>query len=302
MPGGPPSPAAGSSANGSGAPTISVVVATRDRRAELRACVASILASRHESFEVVVVDQSEAADPPAEDVRVRYVASESRGKSAALNEGIGLAGAEVLAFTDDDCIVTRDWLARAEELFAQHGEISLAFGNLVAAEHDPTQSFVPIADMRDFEVVHGTRAALLRGGAGANMAARRELFDRIGGFDERIGPGSEFRACEEYDLYYRALAAGESVARDPSLVVIHHGARPYAGGVGDRLIRSYCFGEGAVFGKHLRSRDRGMLRPAGTVLVLDALSVFRPNAHPLRRRLEIVGSKVLGLLAAFVAY
>ena len=187
-------------------------------------------------------------------------------------------------------------------MFAQHPDVSLAFGNLVAAEHDPTQSFVPIADMRDFEVVHGTRAASLRGGAGANMAARRALFDRIGGFDERIGPGSRFLACEEYDLYYRALAAGASVARDPSLVVIHHGARPYAGGIGDELLRSYCYAEGVVFGKHLRRHDRRMLRPAATVLSHDLVELVRPRGGRRRHALALFAAKWVGLLSGFLAY
>src|SRR5262245_34503496 len=115
--------------NGSVPPTISVVVPTRGRSAALRACVASILAGRHESFELVVVDQSESGEAPTDDPRVRYVASETRGKSAALNEGLGIARAALIAFTDDDCTVTRDWLTRAEELFAERDDVSLAFGN-----------------------------------------------------------------------------------------------------------------------------------------------------------------------------
>src|SRR5262245_27420865 len=288
--------------NGTVPPTISVVVPTRGRSAALRSCVASILAGRHESFEVVVVDQSESAQPPTDDPRVRYVSSETRGKSAALNEGLRVARAALIAFTDDDCTVTRDWLARAEELVAERDEVSLAFGNLVAAEHDPTQSFVPIAEMHDFQVVRGTRFASLRGGAGANMVARRALFDRIGSFDERIGPGSEFQACEEYDLYYRALAAGESVARDPTLVVVHHGARPYAGGIGDELLRSYCYAEGAVFGKHLRRHDRRMVRPAATVLSHDFFELFRPRGVRQRHAFALFAAKCVGLLSGFAGY
>ncbi len=118
--------------------------------------------------------------------------------------------------------------------------------------------FVPPATFEHFQLVAKPSAAYVRGGAGADMFARRSLFDAVGGYDEMIGPGSRFGACEEFDLYYRALAAGQVVAFVPDLVTTHWGARPYADGSGRMLKRWYAYGEGTVIGKHLRAGDPHM--------------------------------------------
>src|SRR5690606_7755191 len=120
-----------------------------------------------------------------------------------------------------------------------------------------------------FRVVAGANHADVRGGAGANMVARRSLFQHIGEYDELIGPGSRFAACEEYDIYYRALAAGARVAMDPELVTTHWGVRSYDDGSGQLLKRQYAYGEGAVLAKHLRLRDVHIVGPACRIVIGD---------------------------------
>ncbi len=278
-------------------PRISVIIATRARPESLGRCVDSILQSDHDSFEVVVVDQSDEAATLPDDPRLEYHLSPTRGKSAALNVGIASATGEICAFTDDDCTVSADWLRRTEELFKTHPEVSFAFGDLHAIPHDPSASFVPIASMGRFEVLRGTRAVSKRGGAGADMAARRSVFATIGGFDEQIGPGSRFGACEEFDIYYRVLAGGYAVARDPELEVTHWGKREYGDGSAQALELGYQFGEGVVLGKHLRMGDRHMIRPAASIIV-RALDRF-VRAALARRTAErrSAGSLLRGVLA-----
>jgi hypothetical protein len=274
-----------------------VVIATRSRPEALRECVASVLESRHDSFEVIVVEQSEAPTPLPDDSRINHIMSATRGKSAALNVGIAAAKAKILAFTDDDCTVGPEWLERAGSLLGRHPEVGLAFGNLNASPHDPTVSYVPIAQMGHFEVLEGCRAVRIRGGAGADLVARRSLFTTIGGFDEEIGPGSRFPACEEFDLYYRALAAGCSVARAPELEVTHWGARPYADGSGQALQRAYEYGEGVVLGKHLRLRDPRIVRPVVEILVWGLPGFSRALVGGDRHQRDLYLCRVRGLLA-----
>lgn len=281
-------------------PTITVVIATRDRPDALRLCVGSILNNRHDSFEVVVVDQSKRPCDLGRDRRLRHVVTGSRGKSAALNEGLDLARGSLVAFTDDDCTVPVDWLERAEQVLVRHPEVALAFGNLRAIAHDRSAIFVPETSLGTFQVITGCRSVYIRGGAGANMIARRSLFEQIGGYDELIGPGARFRACEEFDIYYRALAAGSAVARVPTLEVAHWGARPYGDGSGRQLLRDYSFGEGAVVAKHLRLRDLRMIRP-GFRIMMDGLNrLVRSLGHLSLTGVGTFGYKWLGLLEGLV--
>jgi glycosyltransferase involved in cell wall biosynthesis len=226
-----------------------------DRPEMLRRCLESILANDHPGFEVICIDQSAQTFDAIQDPRLAVICSSASGKSAALNEGMSHASGRYFAFTDDDCTVPQDWLTEGETLLEAKPDVDLVFGALAAIDHDLSESYVPAFTPSRQEVVFSRWQARLRGGAGANMFARRELFSRIGGFDEAIGPGARFRSCEEFDLYYRALRSNVKVLRDPDNGVLHWGMRVYADGSAQRLLRGYFYGEGAVLAKHVRLGD-----------------------------------------------
>lgn len=239
---------------------VSVLVATRNRAVDLRKCVVSLLASSYQPFEVIVVDQSPTVTTLPVDPRLTVISTTSVGKTSALNIGLKRARGAVLAFTDDDCTVPPEWIGRGVERLHAHPDVGLIFGALTPAPHDPAVSLIPSFMPPAFEVHKGLAEAQVRAGAGANMFARRALFDAVAGFDERLGPGAEFRSCEEFDLYYRTLASGFAVVRDPDNPVVHWGVRSTTDGSGERLIRDYWFGEGAVLGKHARARHQQALK------------------------------------------
>jgi glycosyltransferase involved in cell wall biosynthesis len=280
---------------------ISVIIATRDRPDQLARCLASVLACDHDSFEVVVVDQSVPPAPVPDDDRVVHIVTPTTGKSAGLNIGLAAASSDLLAFTDDDCTVPADWLERVEDVFARHPDVAMAFGELRPIPHDPSEVFVTPVELQEFRVVRNTRAAHVRGGAGANMAARRHVFDAIGPYDERIGPGSEFHACEEYDVYYRTLAAGRAVAFTPEVTTTHWGVRSYADGTGQLLKRRYAYGEGAVIGKHLRMGDPRMALVGARITAEDLRFVL---SNLRQRRLTGLGQLIYkwqGLIRALLS-
>lgn len=233
---------------------VTVLIATRNRPDDLRTCISSVLASSYAPLEVVVVDQSEAVSEMPADPRLTVIRSSTVGKATALNIGLERARGSLLAFTDDDCTVPTDWIRLGVERLGAYPDVGLIFGALAAAPHDPNVSLIPSFTPPAVEVHRGLDAAQVRAGAGANMFARRALFDRVAGFDQRLGPGAEFRSCEEFDLYYRTLASGFAVLRDPDNPVVHWGVRSTTDGSGERLIRDYWLGEGAVLGKHARAR------------------------------------------------
>src|SRR5262249_20363012 len=159
-----------------GAVEVSVLIPTRERPGLLHSCLSSILANDHDSFEFVVVDQSAELSPIPEDERVRLFHTRTRGKSAALNEAISRASGRFFASTDADCTVSADWLRRGQALLEANDRASLVYGALLAIPHNPAQCFIPTFQPARLESVSGTARARLRGGAGANMFARRELF------------------------------------------------------------------------------------------------------------------------------
>jgi len=228
-----------------------------------------VLACEYENFEVIVVDQSivSTGPPVPGDKRLRYITSGTRGKCQALNYAIGESAAEILLFTDDDCAVPGGWIARHLEVLTGDPEIQLVFGALRAAPHDPSRTLIPEFDPPEFARQNGGWAFLGKGGAGANLAVRRSVFDKVGLFDTRFGPGSPIPGCEEYDFYCRSLWAGFTAAFDPQNAVSHFGERSYSDNSALLLMRGYAFSEGAVLGKHLRS---GNLRAGVGIVVICA--------------------------------
>jgi GT2 family glycosyltransferase len=62
-------------------------------------------------------------------------------------------------------------------------------------------------------------------GNGSMFAITKELFQKIGGFDEALKPTNGASACEDVDLFYRALLNGSLVAYSPKLVGYHYHGR-----------------------------------------------------------------------------
>ncbi len=239
---------------------VTVLVATRNRPNELKRCLESIFASSHRRFRVIVVDQSDndetrIACAAACDRRLDYVKDNGAGLSRARNLGIAAISGGIVAMTDDDCVVARDWLERLVQSFEENPDCMLAFGNFVAAPHDWRKDFIPSVMFERESVLNGRRYRFLSRGCGGNMAARRELFARVGGFDERLGAGAHFHSSEDRDMHYRTCAAGLTTMEMPGAEVEHWGARSLLTGEAQRLQRNSAFGTGARLAKAFRCGD-----------------------------------------------
>ncbi len=232
-------------------PEISIVLTTRNRGAQVLAALASILECRGPEIELLVVDQSDdqsylAALP--QDPRLRPLRSGTRGLSRGRNEGVAAARYELVAFTDDDCLVPPDWPAAAARGLGQDGRVAMLFGNVLPEVHhgQVVPGHVRSGRRRADFLWQKNRVE----GMGACMALRRSVWQELGGFDPLLGAGAEFRAGEDLDLAIRSLSAGYSIVEDSDFWVRHQGGR--SGPSLDELIGNYWTGTGAVFAKHLR--------------------------------------------------
>ncbi len=240
-------------------PKVSVLIPTRNRPTALGNLISSLTDQTVERYEVLVLDQSEDPDPVRRlissigDDRICHVPLSSIGKSRALNVGIDLAQAPLLAFTDDDCVAGPHWL---ENALACCCDDALVFGRVAAYEHDETLEHVPTLDIDELSEVSGRRWRSVGViGIGANMVAHADLIRRLGGFDVDLGPGGTLMAGEDFEITLRALARGARIRRDPRLVVIHSGGRTLKDRVASTHISQAFVGIGASLGKHARSGD-----------------------------------------------
>ena len=221
-------------------PSVSVIVATRNRPDRLRACLESLLALATAPDEIVVVDNC-PGDERTRDVcsryAVRYVREDAPGAARARNRGILEAKGDLLAFTDDDCVVDTHWLDRLHNTFAD--PLVMAVTGYIGPLELETRAQYLFELHGGFErhfqrvVFDGLTSSPVvaagKAGASANVIFRRRAFEEVGLFAEDLGPGTPARSAEDSDVFYRVLAAGYRIVFDPARVVSHRHRRDYPG-------------------------------------------------------------------------
>jgi GT2 family glycosyltransferase len=223
-------------------PHVTVVVATRDRPEVLRRCVDSILASDYPNFDVVVVDNAPAsiatsrvvADCYGTGQRVRYLREETPGLACAHNRAMPEVTAPIVAFTDDDVVVDRDWLKHLVAGFGLAPDVGCVTGmifplELETAAQDLVERSIGFnkgldrqlfrLGAPDCDVLFPYAAG--RFGSGANMAFRTEVLRSIGGFDPALGTGSLARGGDDLAAFFDVVAAGHALVYEPAAVIFH---------------------------------------------------------------------------------
>ena len=229
--------------------SVAVVVPTHERAGRLSRLVAALETQEmSQPFTVVIVDdgsRDETWDVLQELASSALVTllplriEDGRGPAAARNLGWRATDADVVAFTDDDCVPTARWL---RALTGAARDAGMAQGVTLP---DPAQALMQGPFSRTLEV---------RSESGyyqtCNMAYRRDLLERLGGFDERF----RHPTGEDTDLAWRAIEDGAGVEFVADAVV-HHDVRPSSFLAHVRDTRRW---EGVVLATrlHPRLRDR----------------------------------------------
>ncbi len=223
----PPPAGTGAYAGDAGARLdASVIVCTYNRAdslAQTLTCLARQRVRADLRWEVLVVDNNSkdhtravVVARQAEWPALRYCFEPQQGLSHARNHGIAAARGEVLLFTDDDVCPEPDWVQRIVDGMAAHG--CVACGGYIAPiwEAPPPRwlterfhGFLAIRTDREdtFQIPPDGQAPF-----GANMAFRREVFQRYGQFDVSRGrKGNVLAAGEDGEMFDRILRSGAKV-------------------------------------------------------------------------------------------
>ena len=281
-----------------GGSRVTVVVCSLNGEATLGRTLEALAAQTvADVMDVLVVDDGSTDDTAL--VASRHGArvvqhGDNRGLAAARNTGWRAAGTPLVAFTDDDCRPSPDWVELMLDGIDRHPTAS-AVGGAVRGSGDETfmlrylQRSNPLAPLeatllQDDGLVHRLALYLRRSASpsvptgerpvssivGASMLFRVDALDRHEGFDARFRFGGE-----EEDLCRRIVLAGEELVFLPGAVVEHD----FEPGLGDTLRRSRAYGRGnaRMFLKHPGLRPTIYPLPAAVAALL-ALAVGRRSA------------------------
>jgi glycosyltransferase involved in cell wall biosynthesis len=220
---------------------ITVILCTYNRSGNLGSTLASIASStlpKSVEWEVLVVDNN-STDQTRTVVegfcrkfpgRFRYLFEPQPGKSFALNSGVREARGDVLAFTDDDVIVVPAWLqnltVRLEEgLWSGVGGRTLPAETISPPRWLPLEGWDSMAPILYAHCDWGDKPRELDWPPyGVNMAFRKAMFEKYGGFRTDLGPSpnkSIPRPNEDTEFGRRLMAGGERLCYEPSAVVYH---------------------------------------------------------------------------------
>ncbi|HEY63971.1 MAG TPA: glycosyltransferase [Caldilineae bacterium] len=208
---------------------FSVVIPTYNRWAQLRCSLTAVLRQTYSNYEVIVVDDG-STDNTGEMIQrvfpqVRYVRQDAnRGPAAARNRGIAAASGEIVAFTDDDCVVPPEWLAKISHGFHRWPDVAGVGGYQEAPDDLLRTNKVAFAEhvMRLRRWGKQAQVEQLGGdevpGLGTNnVAYRRDVLIEVGGFDETF----PVAAGEDADLKLRIAQRGYRLLYLP-LKVCHY--------------------------------------------------------------------------------
>lgn len=216
---------------------LSVIICTYNRAVSLKNTLESLCGQAVPvgvSWEVVVVDNNSTDDTPALlaatvaewEGRLRFVREERQGLSHARNRGIAEARGRYLAFTDDDVLAPSGWVSVLYETFEKGGWDAIGGRVLLRCDRSMPRwlkpelwGFLACLDYGDEEM---PLTEIERPFFGANMVFRREVFEKVGGFDVGLGrKGKVLVGGEEIDLFGRMLASGLRVVYQPRAAVDH---------------------------------------------------------------------------------
>ncbi|MFQ5797956.1 MAG: glycosyltransferase family 2 protein [Bacteroidota bacterium] len=230
----------------SGRVVVSIILVNHNTREILRKCLSSIgKQAKGIAYEIILVDNN-STDGSAEMVQREFPAvrlirnSENRGFAAANNQGISRACGDYTLLLNSDTEVLDGAIQRTVEFMERHPKASIVGCRLLnrdgtlqpSCRSFPSvlnlftesfflylifkrskffgkyyMSFFNHGSIREVDVVKG-----------AYMMIRKEVFDRVGLFDE-----SYFMYAEEMDFCYRAKKSGHKVFFYPGSQVIHLG-------------------------------------------------------------------------------
>ena len=209
--------------------TLSIIIPTRNRRDSLQEALFSLkhLDYRGDEYEVIVIDDGSSDGTEEMLAKIRDSLpyplhygrfEEKKGISAARNVGMQMAKGQIFVFTDDDCLFEKRWLTRLLRPFLSN-KVG-AVGGLDQAPEEATLFSKCVGYLfTSFIGTGGLRGGNLRVGKyypkGCNMAVLKEAIDKVGGFDEHLGPG------EEIELGYRIEKTGYEIKFAPGAFVWH---------------------------------------------------------------------------------
>ncbi len=222
----------------------------------------------------------------------KYVLEKYRGLSFARNRGILASSGEIIAFTDDDCIVTPNWISSILKEFHLNGDLALIGGKVELYNKKDQPVTIRIGNKRKSFSDLSHIFSLL---PGCNMAMKNSIFETVGAFDTYFGAGASIPSAEDSDFFYRAFKAGLKLVYCPDILIYHNHGRRTLYQV-KMLNTGYTIGQGAFYCKHILMGDKKILVVSGRRLysVIRSIIINLSSLTIVSNKAQIIWNLSIG--------
>jgi glycosyltransferase involved in cell wall biosynthesis len=275
-------------------PQVSVCVPV-SRLDTVNFTIQSIIHQSFQDWELIAVGQGDCDIPKVKkianlvrkisekDPRVKYIHIKEAGACRAKNASIRTAQGEIIAEIDDDAEADQDWLDTMVAYFRAHQDVDVVGGAVIKPPKEK-RGLAVCPHVEPSEKIYDP-AVMDRPPEGwnwisCNLGLRKKVFERIGYYDEYLGPGSVFPAADDTDLLLRIEAAGIKMGSTPRLVVNHTYGYRYGYKSFMKHQYNYSYGNGGLAAKQTLAGDpRGeeWYRYALKVRLQSWRKPFRPD-------------------------
>ena len=214
-------------------PLLSVIIPTRNRVKSLKLLLESLAVPARIGIpetEIIVVDNGstdethrwlDAQREQNQSGRLIILDEPRPGKSNALNRALSVARGEIFMVLDDDVVIQSNCLAKHAEAHAAT-QFAAIQGRILAGK-DSLGNPADANRLREYNIPlidYGEEIVAIRGLTGTNMSFKRAVFEKVGFFDHRLGPGAAgFSEDTEYSI--RIRKAGFKIGYTPHAIVYH---------------------------------------------------------------------------------
>lgn len=234
---------------------FSIIIPTLGRKIELDTLLESIVAQNYLNIEIIIVDQNkdnsidDIIQKYKKEIEIHHEKVNFKGASKARNYGFGKSVGKIVAFPDDDAIMAPNTLKFVEEFFEEKNnrEMQAIFGRV--QDKESSKDILHFKKKNTKIKLYNLYQTTIE----TSMFIRREAFQQIDMYDEKLGIGTYFGAEEGADLVSRLLYNKTKMIYVAKTLYYHPNKRDYT--LLDRAC-SYNRGFGALVCKHMKEYKR----------------------------------------------
>lgn len=206
---------------------VSIIIPVLKINDYIRESIPKISMLDYEDYEIIVLPNVVTAEDAAEFAcfpKVKLIASHESGPAFKRDLGAKNSTGEILVFLDDDAYPRKDWLKKIVEHFKSNENIGAVGGPAVTPDSDSMRQKASGAIFTSklgggnltYRYWPGKEALEVDDFPSVNLSVRKDVFNKIGGFNSKYWPGEDTKLCHDI------LTNGYKIIYDPEILVWHH--------------------------------------------------------------------------------